>query len=106
MKEATACIENGGKHFVLLDRGRGVNVSEVRSRRAAGGRDLWSELTRVRGHRPHHRPQSKVTGKNSGSTNQSKIRRMVEVKNAAQDKHVPRQAVRLRSLEDVTPLYD
>ena len=31
---------------------------------------------------------------------------MVEMKNAAQDKHVPRQAVRLRSLEDVTPLYD
>ena len=34
MKEATACID-GGKHFVLLDRGRGVHVSEVRSRRAA-----------------------------------------------------------------------
>jgi hypothetical protein len=54
-------MENGRKHEVLLDRGMGVDVS--RSRRA-----LRSELMRVRGQRPHHRSQSKVTGRGVRAT--------------------------------------
>jgi hypothetical protein len=81
MNEVESCVENGQKHQVLLDRGRGDLESEARSRQAVPVGPFRSEPMTVRKHKGLIiDPLEKLPGiagrgkeRVSGSSNQSKI---------------------------------